>query len=192
MSRPHELVTLASQFRDEPALTVYLRASVENPADRHTWQVELDHALEPVSAGLAEANHETRAALQAAITRLREWLVTERDALRAAGVVAVVSPDRVLYARVTELPVPTIARWGLGAYLAPLLRNASLGTASAVLLLDTKHAVLFRFTPPRRIERVESREAAPVVDLERRMGSALGGFHAGTRGGTAADDAARV
>lgn len=192
MSGPHELVTLATTFRDEPALTVYLRASVENPADRNAWQVELDHALEPVREGVAGADHATRMALDAAIARLREWLVAERAVLRAAGVVAVVSPDRVLYARSTELPVPTIARWGRGAYLAPLLRNASLGTASAVLVLDARRATLFRFTPPRRIERVEAREAALADDFERRMGSAVGGFHAGTRGGTAADDAARL
>ncbi len=105
---------MATQFRDELALSVYLRASVENPADRNAWQVELEHALEPVRAGLADASHDTRSALDAAIDRLREWLVTERGALRAAGVVAVVSPDRVLYARSTDLPVPTLARWGRG------------------------------------------------------------------------------
>jgi len=192
MSRPHELVTLATQFRDELALSVYLRASVENPADRNAWQVELEHALEPVRAGLADASHDTRSALDAAIDRLREWLVTERGALRAAGVVAVVSPDRVLYARSTDLPVPTLARWGRGVYLAPLLRNASLGVTSAILLLDARHASLFRFTPPRRLERVEAREATAGEDFERRMGGAVGGFHMGTRGGTAADDAARL
>ncbi len=192
MSRPHELVTLATQFRDTPALTVYLHASVENPADRNAWQVELEHALEPVRAGLAGASHDTRTALHAAIARLREWLIAERAALRAAGVVAVVAPDRVLYARPTDLPVPTLARWGRGAYLAPLLRNAALGAASALLVLDARHATLFRFVPPRRIERVEAREAVPGGDFERRMGGAVGSFHAGTRGGTAADDAARL
>jgi len=192
MSRSHELVTLASQFRDELALTVYLHASVEDPADRNVWQVELEHALEPVRAGLAGASHGTRTALHAAIAHLREWLIAERGALRAAGVVAVVSAERVLYARATDLPVPTLARWGRGVYLAPLLRNASLGVASAVLVLDAKHASLFRFVPPRHLERVEEREAGPGGDFERRMGSAVDGFHAGTRGGTAADDAARL
>jgi Bacterial archaeo-eukaryotic release factor family 10 len=192
MSRSHELVALASQFRDESALTVYLRASVANPAQRNAWQVELDHALEPVLAAQAGASHDARAALDAAIARLNEWLTAEREALRAAGVVAVVSAERVLYARSTDLPVPTIARWGRGAYLAPLLRNASLGGASAVLLLDARHATLFRFVPPRRVERVEVREAASSDDFERRMGGAVGGFHMGTRGGTASDDAARL
>lgn len=193
MLRTHELVKLASRYRDQQVLTVYLHTTVDNPADRHIWQVELEHALEPIRKRLTHASHDDRVALHAAIARLREWLVAERGTLRAAGVVAVVSEDEVLFATATQTVVPNLASWGRGIYLAPLLGTASLGMESAVLVVDARHAHLYRFTPPRQLELVESTAASARADGERRMGGPpAGGFHAGTRGGTAADDAARL
>jgi len=186
-----DLMQLAATFKDRQVLTVYLHATVENPADRHQWQAELDHALRVLRDREQGASHAERSALDAAIETLREWLIAERATLRAPGVVAIVAPGEVLFSTPIDTAVPNVATWQKGMHVAPLLREVSLGAAAAVLMLDARNVHLYRFAPARHIERLESFAATAEPEVERHMGSAMGAFHTGTRGGTASDDVER-
>lgn len=195
MLRTHDLVHLATQYRDQRLLTVYLHTSVADPAEQRVWSVRLEHALEPLRRRMAEAAHDEREDFYAAVARLREWLVTERSALRSPGVVLAVAPREVLFASATATPVPNTAQWGYGIFLAPLLQDFSLGSPSAVLVVDLHLARLCRFTPPRHLETVQTLESDAVDklgDVERRRGTGHNNMGRETRGGTAADAAERT
>ncbi len=187
-----DLMHLATDYRERQVLTVYLHTTVENPAERNKWQAELDHALDALREQVKDASHAERTDLDRAIAQLHEWMATRSSALRIPGVVAIVSPDEVLYAAPTDTIVPNVATWSKGIHLAPLLKGASMGPGSAVLLLDTRYAQIFRFEPPRLIERLEKLTAKEDIDAERHLGSATGGFHTGTRGSTASDETDRL
>lgn len=187
-----DLTALATDYRERQVLTVYLHTTVENPADRNMWQAELDHALDALRERVKGASHTERTDLEKAIERLKEWVLSRSSALRIPGVVVIVSPDEVLYAAPTDTVVPNVATWSKGIHLAPLLRSASYGPPSAVLLLDGKNAQLFRYEPPRTVERLEKLTAKEDIDAERHMGAPTGSFHTGTRGSTASDETDRL
>lgn len=187
-----DLTHLATDYRERQVLTVYLHTTVENPADRNMWQAELDHALDALRERVKGASHTERTDLEKAIAQLKAWVVTRSSALRIPGVVVIVSPDEVLYAAPTDTVVPNVATWSKGIHLAPLLKSASYGPPSVVLLLDGKNAQLFRYEPPRSVERLEKLTAKEDIDAERHMGASTGGFHTGTRGSTASDETDRL
>ena len=195
MLRTHDLVHLATQYRDRQVLTVYLHTAVTDPAEQRVWEVELEHALEPLRRRIADANHDEREDFYAAVAVLRQWLVTERASLRSPGVVLAVAPREVLFASATATPVPNTAQWGYGLFLAPLLHDASLGTPSAVLMLDQQAVRICRFTAPRHLDTVQVLESEAVEkldDVERRLGAGRSNMGRGTHGGTAADAADRT
>ncbi len=187
-----DLTHLATDYRERQVLTVYLHTTSENPAERNMWQAELDHALDALRARVKGGNHAERTNLEKAIEQLRQWVIMRRSALRSPGVVVIVSPEEVLYAAPTDTVVPNVATWSKGIHLAPLLRSASYGEPSAVLLVDGRNAHLFRYEPPRLVERLETMSTKEDIDAERNLGAPTGAFHRGTRGPTAADEADRL
>ncbi|MBK6489495.1 MAG: hypothetical protein IPF98_22165 [Gemmatimonadetes bacterium] len=195
MLRTHDLVQLATQYRERRVLTVYLHTAVTDPAAQRIWEVELEHALEPLRRRIADADHGEREDFYAAVALLRQWLVSERASLGAPGVVLAVAPREVLFATATATAVPNTAQWGYGVFLAPLLHDVSLGAPSAVLVVDLQLARLCRFTPPRHLETFETLESDAVEklgDVEHRLGAGRSNMGRGTRGGTAADVAERT
>lgn len=187
-----DLTQLATDYRERRVLTVYLHTTAENPAERNMWQAELDHALDALRARVKGESHAERSDLEKAIGLLRDWVISRSSALRIPGAVVIVSPDEVLYAAPTDTIVPNVATWGEGIHLAPLLRSASYGAPSAVLLVDARNAQLFRYEPPRAVERLEKLSTQEDIDAERNLGAPTGTFHRGTRGPTAADEAERL
>ncbi|MBK6845210.1 MAG: hypothetical protein IPJ56_09580 [Gemmatimonadetes bacterium] len=183
-----DLTQLAATYMDRHVLTVYLRATVENPADRNRWHAELAQTLHALREREAGASHSDRAALDDAVATLREWLLAQKGTLRAPGVLVIVAPGEVLFSTPIDTAVPNVATWKMGIHVAPLLKAVSLGASAAVLVLDARHAHLYRFTPPRHVERVESMTADIDFDVEHHLGGGNATFHQGTRGGTAADE----
>lgn len=183
-----DLMQLAATYQERQVLTVYLHATVDNPADRNRWQAELEQVLRALRDREAGASHADRASLDAAIDTLRAWLVAQRATLRAPGVLAIVAPQEVLFSTPIDTAVPNIATWQQGIHIAPLLKEVSLGVAAAVLVVDARNAHLYRFVPPRHLEKLETLAARLDIDVERHLGGANATFHAGTRGGTAADE----
>ncbi|MCC6930700.1 MAG: hypothetical protein IT359_17050 [Gemmatimonadaceae bacterium] len=188
MLNHRDLLQLAATFQGRQVLTVYLHATVENPADRHRWEAELTQALRSLRDRTASAPHADRMALDAAIEHLRSWMTAQRESLRAPGVLLVVDEREVVFFTPIDTVVPNLATWQQGVLLSPLLREVSLGVPAAVMMVDARHVHLYRFAPPRHLERLETLEARADVDVERHLGGANAAFHAGTRGGTVADE----
>jgi len=188
MLNHRDLLQLAATFQDRQVLTVYLHATVENPADRHRWEAELVHALRSLRDRTVTAPHADRVALDAAIANLEAWMATQRASLRAPGVLLVVDEREVVFFMPIDTVVPNLATWQRGVLLSPLLRELSLGAPAAVMLVDARHVHLYRFVPPRHLESLQALEVHPDLDVERHLGGANAAFHAGTRGGTVADE----
>lgn len=183
-----DLMQLAATYQERQVLTVYLHTTVDNPADRNRWQAELEQVLRALRDREAGASHADRVALDAAIDTLHQWLVAQRTTLRAPGVLAIVAPHEVLFSTPIDTAVPNGATWQTGIHVAPLLKEVSLGVDAAVLVVDARNAHLYRFTPPRHLEQLETLAADVEMDVERHLGGGNAKFHAGTRGGTAAEE----
>lgn len=197
-----DLSQLASTYRDQRVLTIYLHTTAENPADRRAWQAELDNALQAVRARAAGADRDERAAVEGTLERVREWISGRTQPSGGANLLLVVSPAGVVHEASLSADVPVAASWGAGVHLAPLLRGVGRGERATVLLLDARHAHLFRLDVPRRLERLQSFTAQGEGEggggegdrdsgIDRRMGAVTGGMHPGTRGVTGTDEAER-
>ena len=191
MRTHRELMQLAETFRDQQLLTVYLHTTVANPADRHRWHAQLEQALHALRGQTATASHAERSALEDAIRQLKAWLETPAAASHAPGLLVVVDAHEVRIALPLDTVVATLATWQRGVLLAPLLREVSRGESAAVMVADARRVHLYRFSPPRHIERLETLESHAELDVERHLGGANAGFHPGTRGGTASDEVDR-
>lgn len=187
MLSERDLKQLANVFADRRVLTVYLHPAVENPADRHRWEAEFEQAVRAVVDATASAPHAEREALRAAVEHVRRALAQPDAPLHAAGIRAVADERQLLHCVPLETRVPSVASWQRGVLLAPLLGEVTAAQPTVLLMVDERTARIFRVTMPRQLEHLQTRTALEPTEVERHLGSGKGRFHAGTRGGTAAD-----
>ena len=198
MLSQRDLQHLALTYRQCDVLSVYFttRSDLDDAGGRAGRVRPWEHVVERELATLREhhvvAPGAERLALETALARFAQWREAHAPEANAPGFVVFASTEGVLHAGAMAVPVRTEAIWQKGAHLAPLVSEVSLGPAAAVLVVDARHAQLFRFQAPGDLEAVDVLEAETPADAERRMGASIGPFHAGTRGGTAADKADRL
>lgn len=187
MLTQRDLKQLAKAYQDRQVLTVYLHPAVEDPADRHRWVVEFEQAVRKLTVDAPRATHADREALRAAIGHVRAALGGAEPPWHTAGVLAVADAHELLHCVPLETRVPCLVTWQRGIFVAPLLAEVSTVPPMPLLLVDDRTARRYRFTPPRHLEHIETRVIRVAADVERHLGSGNSTFHAGTRGGTAAE-----
>lgn len=182
-----QLVELERRLRERWVLSVYVDATVQDPAERGAWRVKLDTSLAAIRLSLRDATHDEREAFAAATARLHESLAAVSGALRSTGWVAFVTDADVPYAEGLPVPMPTLVTWERGMRIAPYLRALREHRPAIVALLDSHHARLYRYQLG-RLESVETLHAHAVVGPVYHMGDAPDpGFHGGVRGTTGTD-----
>lgn len=187
MLTSRDLKQLANAYHDRQVLTVYLHPAVQDPAERYRWVVEFEQAVRRVVADAPHATHDERETLRAAVGHVRAALGSSDAAWQAAGVLAIADAHEFLHAVPLETPVPTLATWQRGIFVAPLLAEVSTVPPIPLLVVDDRSARRYRFTPPRHLEHLDTRVIRVAADLERHLGSGTSHFHNGTRGGTASE-----
>ena len=187
-----ELSSLAHLLRDARVLSVYIDGATHDPAFRHVWRVELDHALKEARQSLDGASHAERAAFDDSIALLEDCLAPIGGAVGAPGWVAFVTRDRVHHAQAIPAPVPTVAVWGTGPFVTPYVRALKQNRPIAAVIADARKARMYRYaegtlTPAAPIQ------AHAVRGPRLHMGNPPNpGFHGGTRGSTGHDAAQRA
>lgn len=187
-----QLVELDRGLRDQWVLSVYLDATVHDPAERAAWRVKLDNSLAAIRQSLRDAPHAEREEFARATARLQELLAPVAGALRTVGWVGFVSAAEVAHAEGLPVPMPTLVTWEHGIRLAPYLRALKQHRPVVVALVDSSHARLYRYQLG-ALEALETLHAHAVVAPVYHMGDAPAlGFHGGVRGATGTDESQRV
>ena len=189
-----ELLSLSHLLQDEHVLSVYIDGSVRDPAQRHTWRVELDHALEATRRSLDGATHAERAAFEDCVALLENRLARlgGTGAVGAPGWVAFITRTVVHLAEPVSAPVPTLALWAVGICLTPYVRALKQTRPVAVVVADARKARIYRYVSG-SLTRAETIHARAVTEAPSHMGNPpTPGFHGGTRGSTGESAAQRA
>lgn len=187
-----KLVALERKLRDEWVLSVYLEATVHDPAERGAWRVKLDNSLAVIRSSLDDAPHEEREAFAVAAAQLHDLLAPVTGALRSAGWVGFVTPTAVAYSEGLPVSMPTLVTWERGVRIAPYVRALKQHRPVVVAVVDTQRARLFRYHLG-RLDTLETLHTHPVSGPFDHMGDAPPpGFHGGVRGSTGTDASQRM
>lgn len=187
-----QLVELERKLRDHWVLSVYVDATVHDPAERGAWRVKLDNSLASIRLSLHDADHAEREAFTAAAAHLHELLAPVPGALRSAGWVAFLTDDGVAHSERLPVPMPTIVTWERGMRIAPYLRVLKQHRPVIVALVDSHRARLYRYHLG-HLDTLETLHAHAVVGPVYHMGDAPPlGFHGGVRGATGTDESQRT
>lgn len=187
-----ELVDLERGLREQWVLSVYVDATVHDPAERAAWRVKLDNSLAAIRSSLRDATHAEREAFARAAERLHDTLASVTGALRTVGWVAFVGEAGVAHAEGLPVPMPTLMTWERGPRIAPYLRALKQHRPVVVAVADSSRTRLYRYHLG-RLESLETLHAHATVGPVYHMGDAPpAGFHAGVRGSTGTDEAQRT
>ncbi len=187
-----ELVALAHSLRNERVLSVYLDQSMENPAVRRAWRIQLEHSLKELRASLAGSPRDEREQFERCVTLFDERLPDIANSDGTGGWVAFITSGGVRHTERLPVPTPTLAVWSTGISVAPYVRALKQSRPVIVILADARKASIYRYVGG-RLEHVETVRAHAAVEPTTHMGGApRNGFHPGVRGTTGRDYAQRA
>ncbi|MFI5311194.1 MAG: hypothetical protein ACHQQ3_08185 [Gemmatimonadales bacterium] len=190
MRNTRELVVLAARFDGVKTLSVYLDWSGSDPAQGEQWRVTLKQRIGALRASLKTAPHAEREAFEDCVARVLSLLPQTGSPRGARGWMGFATASGVTQAESLPVMVPTVVAWDDRLRLAPYVAVLEMRPALLVVV-DHHRAVFHRYlrTSLSRIDDLEREEHVtvqpPMSDTPRR------GFHPGTRGTAARDDAAR-
>ena len=185
------LFTFAKTHRHVPTLSLYLNREPQDAAGRSAQRVELQHALDVARRRLDGESKATRAMFDSCERRLHIALARRDGAMGLPAFACFVSANGDALFEPLAVPTDPSVAWRNGARIAPYLL-AAVAPPALVALVDSEHATIFRLTGE-TLAVVETRDDHPDADVATHMGSApRERFHAGTRGETQTDAAARV
>jgi hypothetical protein len=141
-----EVVRLNQELAGTKILSVYLNAEETDPAVRRGWRVRLNPMLKALDDGLKGAPEAERTSARAAAALLLRELDGYDGLLPGRGWAGLATPDRLWHAAPLPAPMPDLARWEDGAHVAPYLRAMKQSRPVAVVLADSRHARVFRYT----------------------------------------------
>ena len=184
------LVELYRELEPVTVLSVYVDAQQDDPAERRTWRVRLDHGLASCRQGLHDRadQHRFEAAWSRLEVRLREFgaLVPDR------GWVGFAAPEALHYAETVPVPVRDGVFWEKGLRAAPYLRVLKQQRPVLVALLDGQHCRVLRYLEG-EIERVGEHHADALIgDLSDVGVGKRSTRSSGVRGETSTDHAHRA
>src|ERR1035437_705184 len=184
-----QLTGLTRDLRTTPVLSVHTDGAAPDPARRTAWRQVLRNALDD-ARGTAESQPK---ASREAFERCTQFLTTALDeipsAIGAPGWVGFITADGVRLRGPVATSMPTLAKWQVGAWVAPYVRALKQTHPVVVVMVDSRSAVLYRYHGGelKRLERLHSHRHGGHAD---HMGDApREHFHGGTRGGTGTDAA---
>lgn len=182
-----QLGRLAREFRATPVLSVYIDGAAPDPARRLAWRQELRNALDDARAS---AVSNPRASAES-FDHCRQLLLSALDVIPSAigspGWIGFITDEGIRLHGPIPAPMPTLVKWQLGAWVAPVVRAIKQQRPVFVVVVDTRSAALYRY------------QGGELAVLDRWHPVRLGGhadhmgdaprehFHGGTRGETATD-----
>jgi hypothetical protein len=186
-----DLMSLHRSLHDAHVLSVYVDRSAEDPAAQHAWRGVLEHRFTRLRESLKNSNGD-RARFERCVELVGDALATFGPKAGSPGWVAFVTPDGVHDARTLAVGAPTDAMWGIGAWLAPSLRDLKESRPVVVVIGDAKHTTvhLYRNGIVERVDVLRAWHGADNPPMH--MGTpSRQNFHSGTRGTTGHDAAQR-
>jgi peptide subunit release factor 1 (eRF1) len=187
-----DVVGLEKKLRNRKALSVYVNGSLSDPAERKTWRLALDAAVD--KAREAQMNHfpHDGGDFASAVALLNQSLPNDSGIHAAKGWVAFITSTEALLTASLPTSVPNLVAWDTGIHVAPVFRALKQLTPVFIVLADKRSSQILRYVEG-NLEDVERIEAEGSIGPVYHMGDApRGGFHAGVHGTTGADEADRV
>lgn len=182
-----ELRALVQDLEHSGVLTVYLSREASDPGRVGLWRNRLDAALSEAASTAADWN-----AVTAAAGHVVAATASFGRVLPYPGWCAFATGDRLCHAGSLPFAPRTLARWGLGPYLAPYIRALKSERPVVVGLIDNRTARIFVYRDgalePTSEMSVEGADLEPAdVGMSKRAASATG--TSGVRGETRTDAA---
>jgi hypothetical protein len=182
-----QLVNLSRELRATPVLSVYIDGAATDPARRLLWRQELRNALDEARATADAQSKAVRDAFDICEQFLNATLDDIPSAIGAPGWVGFLTTSGVNLHGPVPVPMPTIVKWQVGAWVSPYVRALKQTHPVIVAVVDARSVVLYRYVGGDlgRIEKLHSHRHGGHAD---HMGDAPRvHFHGGTRGETATD-----
>jgi hypothetical protein len=186
-----ELVELERSLPQQKVLSVYLDGTVRDPAARAAWRRILRNGLTRTRDALRDAPHAEREAFDACVAQLEKAVGPDEVALGSPGWMGFFAAGAE--PRVARLPVAVESQvaWGDGLRIAPALGASVAHAPAALALVDARVARIYRLGEE-ALELLETQRAEAHVGPAEHMGyPPRVGFHTGTRGTAATDEAQR-
>jgi len=185
-----ELAALAARLDGVKALSIYLDWSDVDLGHRERWRVVLKQRLAALRASLTHSPHAERVAFEACTARLLSLLPPLGETLEGWGWMGFATATGATHAESLPVAVPTAVTWDNRLRIAPCVGAAETRPA-LVVVVDHHHAVFHRYERL-RLSRIEELVREEHVSITRPMQDVpRAGFHTGTRGTAARDDASR-
>jgi len=129
-----------------------------------------------------------RAAFERCVTQLGDTLMIHDDAGFSSSWVAFISAAGIRFAGEVPAPMPTVARWQRGAWVAPYMRALKQWRPITLALVDGVSARIYRYAEG--VLSLRRRFDVHVADghADRLRSATSQHFHQGTHGATAADE----
>jgi hypothetical protein len=145
MLNQQEIIGLHEMIGGGKALSVYLAASEENPAERRGWRVRFEAMIRELEGSLQGADESEVEAFGRAVELLDQELSGFSGQIPGRGWVGFATPVRVLYAGTSAAPMPDLARWSEELHIAPYIRALKQSRPVIVALADQRRARIHRY-----------------------------------------------
>lgn len=181
------LTAFIRSLERENVLSVYLDGRTTDPAARLAWRSVLANQLEALKDDVRQRGARELPQLDACIALLDQHLAAKPGALRASGLAAFVTEQRIEL--IEELPVamPNVAVWEKGPWVSPYIRAQKELRPVLLAMVDMRGARTYRYALG-KLASLERFHAHVHVDGPSHMGAAPRQFfHPGTRGNTTTD-----
>lgn len=186
-----KLIDLYRQLRQEKVLSVYLDVDQHDPAERNKWRIRLDHEVSRRRKEL-DGDQGERRRFEQAWDRLKEQLDAFEAFIPEKGWVGFATPERVWYAENVPVPMTDGVFWSEGIRVGPYVRGLKHERPLVALLVDSRHARIFRYAGGEVVETADVRADTFVGDLTDVNVSKRAMASTGFRGQTGTETAERA
>jgi len=188
----NELIELHRSLRGEKVLSVYLNGTAHDFSERDLWRRRLDHELVDLRRQLEESHPEEVEPFSAAVAHVQGALEGFVHFLPGRGWVGFATADRFVQGHPLRVPMPDLARWELGARVAPYVRALKQDRVVVAVLVDSRRVRVFEYHDGSLTEPDSLRAETFLGDLTDVSVSKRATGHSGVRGETATDAAQRL
>lgn len=182
-----QLADLQRSLRDQWVLSVYLGHPSADPAARGTTRVQLAEAVDQVRNDLMVGDWTERTAFERCVTQLTDILMVNDSSGFSSAWVAFITSAGMRLAGEVPAPMPTVARWQRGAWVAPYMRALKQWRPITLALVDSVSARIYRYAEGVLSMRRRFDVPVPGGHVDRLSSATSQHFHQGTHGATAAD-----
>ena len=182
-----QLADLRRTMREQWVLSVYLSHPSANPAERGMSRVQLAEAFDTLRNGIADHDGEERIAFERCVAQIGDVLTGGDGLDLSSSWVAFVTVGGIRFASEVPAPMPTLARWRRGIWVAPYMRALKQWRPITLVLVDSVSARIYRYAEGELTIRTRFDVHISEGHTDRLGAATLPHFHRGTRGATAGD-----